>query len=336
MADRHAQNGVYHVFVMGERPPAHRELMQRECPPGYQLIWQETEDPAEVTPKLALADFVICPGITSAQIAQAPNLKLIQMLGVGYDRIDVAAAQARGIPVTITPESTSEGVAEHTVLLILALYKHLVDAHLALRQGRWIRAELRPDCFMLQGKRVGIVGLGRIGREVAKRLAAFGVDLVYHDVRRLSGEDELALGLRFLPLDELLRTSDVVTLHVFLAAGSRELIGPREIALMQPSAILVNTCRGGVVGQDALVAALRERRIAGAGLDVFAAEPVPAGDPLLQLDNVILTPHMSAHTRDALVIKTRACFANFQRVLDGEAPRNTFRPYAAVLAPAGP
>jgi phosphoglycerate dehydrogenase-like enzyme len=293
MAPRPAHNGVYRVFVMGERPPAHRELMQGECPPGFELLWQESEDPAEVRPKLALADFVICPGISAEQIALAPHLRLIQMLGVGYDRIDVAAAEARGIPVTITPESTSEGVAEHTILLILALYKRLVEAHLALREGRWIRAELRPVCFMLQGKRVGIVGLGRIGREVAKRLAAFGVDLVYFDVRRLSEEDEIALGATYLSLDELLASSDVVTLHVFLAEGSRELIGSREIALMRPGAILINTCRGGVVDQEALVSALRAGRLAGAGLDVAATEPLPPESPLWDAPNLVLTPHCS-------------------------------------------
>jgi phosphoglycerate dehydrogenase-like enzyme len=322
------------VFVMERRPEAHRKIILAEQPPGFRTIWQESDDPNEVIASIAKADFLISPGITAQQLAQAHKVKLIQMLGVGYDRIDVDAAQARGIPVAISPDGTSSGVAEHTLLLILALYKRLIDAHNALAEGRWIRADMRSTCLMLEGKRAGIVGFGRIGREVAKRLRAFGAEVVYNDVARAPQAEEDALGVTYLDLDDLLASSDIVTLHVFLAPGSCNLIGRREIEAMKPGAALINTCRGGVVDEAAVYDALESGRLYGAGIDVFAEEPVALDHPFLKLRNVVLTPHMAAHNRDTLAVKARACYANFERVLRGEEPVNVVRPYAEVLAQA--
>ncbi|MBI2941800.1 MAG: 3-phosphoglycerate dehydrogenase [Chloroflexi bacterium] len=325
---------TYQVFYMARSPQSHREAMLSEEPPGFANTWIETDDPAEVTAKLAEADFVVTGRLAAEQIALASRVRLIQHFGVGYEQVDVEAAAARGIPVAITPEGTCVGVAEHTVLMILALYKHLTEAHNALKGGRWIHAELRSISLMLEEKRVGIVGLGRIGREVAKRLRPFDVELLYTDIRRLPPEEEATLGLRFHPLDELLATSDVVTLHVFLGEGSRHLIGERELALMKPTAVLINTSRGSVVDEPALYRALRDRRIAAAGLDVFVEEPTPAGNPLLALDNVLVTPHMATGTRDAMIKKARGWYTNFQRVVRGEAPINVVRPYRVVEAGA--
>lgn len=327
---------TYCVFVMEPRPEAHRQIILAEQPDGFRTIWQETEDPAEVNAKIAAADFLISPGITAAELGHAHKVRMIQMLGVGYDRIDVEAANSRGIPVAVSPNGTSSGVAEHTVLMMLALYKRLMDSHNALKQGRWIRADMRSTCLMLEGKRVGIIGLGRIGREVAKRVRPFDAEIVYYDANRLSAEEEADLGVTFLPMDDLLRTSDIVTLHVFLAPGSRNLIGRREIEMMKQGSVLINTCRGGVVDEDALYEALTNGHLRWAGLDVFAEEPVSRDNPLLALDNVLVTPHMAAHNRDTLAVKARACYTNFQRVLRGEEPVNVVRPYSAILStPAG-
>ena len=323
---------TYCVFVMEPRPEAHRKIILEQQPAEFSTIWQDSEDPVEILAKIEQADFLISPGISAGQLARANKVRLIQMLGVGYDRIDVEAAHARGIPVAISPDGTSSGVAEHAVLMMLAIYKRLTDAHNALKQGRWIRADMRSTCLMLEGKRVGIIGLGRIGREVAKRVRAFGVDVVYYDARRLAESDENESGVTYLPLDELLRSSDIVTLHVFLAPGSRNLIGRREIQSMKPGAVLINTCRGGVVDEQALYDALKSRDLFGAGIDVFAKEPPPPDHPLLSLENVLVTPHMAAHNRDTLTVKARACYANFQRVLRGEEPLNVVRPYADVLS----
>src|SRR5918994_3066978 len=325
---------AHKVFVMEPRPEAHRDIILAEQPAGFETIWQEADDQAEVLAKIGRADFLISPGITATQLAHANKVRLIQMLGVGYDRIDVDAAHALGIPVAISPDGTSSGVAEHTMLMMLALYKRLMDAHNALKDGRWIRADMRSTCMMIEGKRVGIVGLGRIGREVAKRIGAFGAEVVYHDARRAPLEDERTLGVTYLELDELLRSSDIVTVHVFLAPESRNLIGRREIGMMKRGAVLINTCRGGVVDEAALYDALKSQQLFGAGIDVFAREPVAKDDPLLTLDNVLLTPHMAAHNRDTLAVKARACYTNFERVVRGEAPLNVVRPYTEIIPPA--
>jgi lactate dehydrogenase-like 2-hydroxyacid dehydrogenase len=321
---------------MGAAPQAHREVTLRVEPDGFENVWLEREDtPDEVRAKLAEADFIVTGAITAEQIAQATHVKLIQMPGVGYERIDVEAANVRGIPVAITPEGTIVGVSEHVVLLILAIYKHLTEAHNALKAGRWIHNDLRHVALMLEQKRVGIVGLGRIGREVAKRLRGFDVDLVYHDVVRQPAAVEQALGVTYLPFDALLRTADVITLHVFLAEGSKHLVGAHELGLMKSSGVIVNTSRGGVIDEIALYAALRSRRIMAAGLDVFEVEPTPPDNPILQLDNVVVTPHMATANRDSMIKKSEACYANFRRVLDGEAPINTVLPYRAVEAARG-
>ncbi len=316
------------VLYMGGAPQAHRDVTLSVEPAGFDNVWLERDDtPEEVRAKLAEADFIVTGSITAEQIELAPQVKLIQMPGVGYERINVAAANARGIPVTITPEGTIIGVSEHVILLMLAILKHLTEAHNALKAGRWIHNDLRHTALMLEEKRVGILGLGRIGREVAKRLRGFDVDLVYNDVVRQSPEVEQALGLRYLPFEELLQTADIMTLHVFLAEGSKHLIGPRELGLMKSSAILINTSRGGVIDEVALYTALRSGRIMAAGLDVFEVEPTPADNPILQLDNVVVTPHMATANRDSMIKKSQACYANFARVLNGEAPINTVKPY---------
>ncbi|MFN8635220.1 MAG: 2-hydroxyacid dehydrogenase [Chloroflexota bacterium] len=326
---------AYTVLYMGGAPLAHREVTLSVEPSGFDNVWLERDDtPEEARAKLAEADFIVTGSITAEQIAQATSVKMIQMPGVGYEKIDVEAAQTRGIPVAITPEGTITGVSEHVILLMLAILKHLTEAHNALREGRWIHNDLRHTALMLEEKRVGIVGMGRIGREVAKRLRGFDVDAVYHDVVRQSPEVEQALGITYVPFDELLQTADVITLHVFLAEGSKHLIGASELAQMKSSAILVNTSRGGVVDEVALYAALRSKRIMAAGLDVFEVEPTPADNPILTLDNVVVTPHMATANRDSMIKKSQACYANFTRVLNGEAPINTVLPYKAVEAAA--
>ena len=216
------------VLYLASPPQEHREVMLSVQPAEFRDVWLESNAPEELDAKLAEAEFLVAGRMTAAMLDKAPKLRMIQMPGVGYEHIDVAACQARGIPVAITPEGTVQGVAEHTVMMMLALYKHLVEAHTALAQGRWIHNQLRHVALMLEDKRVGIVGMGRIGREVARRLQGWGVDLVYTDLRPLPADVELALGARWLELDELLRTSDVVTLHVFLTETSRHMIGERE------------------------------------------------------------------------------------------------------------
>ncbi|CAA9321074.1 MAG: D-3-phosphoglycerate dehydrogenase [uncultured Chloroflexia bacterium] len=247
---------------------------------------------------------------------------MIQHQGVGYNNIDLAAAAGADIAVALTPEGTSGPVAEHVFLLILSLYRRLFEARASLREGRWLQWDLRPNSYDLAGKRIGIVGLGRIGREVAKRARAFDCDVVYCDAVRAPEDIEAELGVVYTHFEDLLQRSDIVTVHVPLSQETRALIGAAELALMQPSALLLNVARGGIVDETALYEALVAGRLAGAGLDVYASEPPDAALPLLHLDNVIATPHVAAGTRDALVAKMTAAFANMQRRLNGETLHN--------------
>jgi phosphoglycerate dehydrogenase-like enzyme len=326
---------AHKVLYQGRPSPALLELQLSVQPPEFEAVFLETDDPPEVRArKLAEAEFVMGSGIDAALLAQMTSVRMIQTGGVGYESFDVAAAERRGVPVAITPEGTVVGVAEHTVMLMLAIYKHLAEAHNALKQGQWIHNRLRPIALMLQEKRVGIVGMGRIGREVARRLSGFDVEVVYYDIRPLPAEEEARLGVAYRRLDELLRSSDIVTLHVFLAEGSRHMIGEAELRSMKPTAVLINTSRGGVVDEAALYRVLEGGHLYGAGIDAWDQEPTPPDNPILALPNVLVTPHMATANRDAVVKKSEAAYANFQRVLRGEPPINTVRPYREVVAEA--
>jgi phosphoglycerate dehydrogenase-like enzyme len=303
------------------------EQIVRAClPPEFKLRVRREAEPT--TEALRGADFVLVATtpLPAAALAGASRLRLIQHQGVGYDKTDVAAAAAQGVRVALCPAGTSIGVAEHVFLLILALYKRLRLAEAALRSGNWLQWELRSGSYELAGKTVGLIGLGRIGREVAVRARAFAANVCYYDVARTAPETERAFGVRFAPFAELLAQADIISLHLPLTPATRHVIGATELGIMRRSAVLINTARGPLVDEAALVAALQAGQLAGAGLDVFEVEPLPAGHPLVSLPNVVLTPHISAGTADALVVKMKACFANMLRVTRGEEPIDVVRP----------
>ncbi|MCS6850804.1 MAG: phosphoglycerate dehydrogenase [Gemmataceae bacterium] len=223
---------------------------------------------------------------TAAVIAAHPQLRVIARAGVGYDAVDVAAATAHGVAVTIAPGTNQDAVAEHTFALILGLAKNLPSQHNALKAGRWERRANLP----VRGRTLGIVGLGRIGKAVALRAKAFAMPLLayepYPDHSFVAEH-----GIRLVSLETLLAESDFVSLHVPLTPESRYLINRRTLGLMKPTAFLVNTARGGLVNEADLLQALQAGWIAGAALDVFEEEPPPADHPLLALENVLVTPH---------------------------------------------
>jgi len=187
-----------------------------------------------------------------------------------------------------------------------------------VREGRWRGSVGRV--YELCGSTVGVVGMGRIGREAAKRLAGWDANLVYFDPIRLASDLETQLNVRYMELDQLLRTADAVTVHVPLNARTRNLIDSESLSLMKPSAVLVNTARGGLVDEEALAASLRDRQLLGAGLDVFSQEPIAADNPLLELHNVLLTPHSAGPTWQSFPRRFANCFANIERRQRGETP----------------
>ncbi len=227
-------------------------------------------------------------------LALAPRLKVVANMAVGYDNVDVDAARARGVQVTNTPGVLTETSAEFAFLLILAVARRLKEAMRWVERGRWTTWDplllLGPD---LDGAMLGLVGYGRIAAAVARRAHAIGMHLAYHS-SHAHPDDEERLGMRRMAFDDLLRESDVVSLHVPLTAATRHLVAERELRLMKPTAYLVNTARGGVLDQQALYAALVGGSIAGAALDVTDPEPLPAEHALLQLDNCLVVPHIAS------------------------------------------
>ncbi|MEU3303323.1 NAD(P)-dependent oxidoreductase [Streptomyces sp. NPDC006678] len=263
--------------------------------------------------------------VTAAHIAAAPGLELVQCASHGYDYVDLEAARDRSVPVCNIGSSGAEkqNVAEQTFALMLALAKQLVPAHTALVEADWALPRLQRSITELSGKTLGIVGLGHIGEEVARRALAFDMRILYTGPRRAAPETEARLGdARQVPLDELLRTSDYVTLHAPLTDATRHLLDAGRLALLKPTAFVVNTARGALIDQDALADALTAGTLAGAGIDVFDPEPPTAALRLLKSPNVVLSPHVAGVTRETLVRIALAAVQNVIDHLDGKPPRD--------------
>jgi D-3-phosphoglycerate dehydrogenase / 2-oxoglutarate reductase len=312
------------VAFLDPHPPEVRAIIAAECPPEVALRMTTSSDPAELRAVTAGAAFFI-GGVTpipAALIDATPSLRLIHKWGIGVDKIDLAAARARGVPVAITAGANAVPVAEFTLLLMLAVLRRLGHREAQLRAGEWWRArgETRAHARQLAGKVVGLIGMGAIGRQVTKRLRAFDADVRYFDVRRLTVEDERAIGVRFAELDPLLAEADVVSLHVPLLESTRHLLSRARIARLKPGAIVINTARGEVVDEEALAEALEEGRLAGAGIDVFSTEPLPATHPLMRVTSpgLVLTPHLAGSAYDNVAHVARHVFGNIGRVLRGE------------------
>lgn len=236
--------------------------------------------------------------VTRRIIENAPHLKVVGRHGVGVDNVDVEAATEHGVYVVNTPWAPVEPVAEHVLGMMIALSKNILRTDKALRQGHW-EARHKYIGQTLFGKTLGIVGFGRIGQRVAEVCAPFKMTVLYYDLVEQK-EAEERLGAQRVSLEELLRRADYVSLNTPLTPATRHLIGRRELALMKPTAYLINTARGPVLDESALIEALREGSIAGAGLDVYEQEPAPPDNPLFAMPNVVLTPHMASHTKEAM------------------------------------
>ena len=250
---------------------------------------------------------------TAGMIAAAPRLRLIQKIGVGVNTIDLDAAKARGIPVCNLPGTNSRAVAELTLALMLAVVRRLPRFDASLRQGVWTDLALQDGVGELGGKTVGLIGYGSIPRLLAPILAAMGCEVIY--TARNEARD--AVG-RFVPLASLLEQSDIISLHVPLTPATEAMIDWAALKRMKPGAILINTARGGIVDQAALIDALRSGHLGGAGLDVFADEPVPPGEDLLRIDNVVLTPHIGWLTTGTFDRSIAQAAENCRRVAVGE------------------
>jgi len=310
------------ILFAPKQPDAVVDIARSMTPPGFELVVVDPGTP-EFYKEATDAEYYL--GLARQMggefFRSAPKLKLVQLLSAGYDRVDVEAARKAKVPVANNGGANAIAVSEHAILLMLAVLKRLVSFHNDVVAGKWRPSIADPSVYEMSGRTLGIVGLGNIGKKVARRAAAFDMRVQYYDIARLSEDQEDALGVRFVLFTELLRTSDIVSLHVPLDDTTRNLIGARELAMMKKSAVIINTCRGPVIDENALYKALKDRQIAAAGLDVMVEEPPSPNHPLFTLPNVTLTPHSAGPTWENWTARFRNGFDNIERVAAGRAPK---------------
>ncbi|MCL4533883.1 MAG: 2-hydroxyacid dehydrogenase [Bacteroidetes bacterium] len=308
------------IDIMG---PEEVEIARRAMPPDFDFVYIEKSTQEEQIEKVKGADYVIGGSMNTvpAPVIEAMDkARLIQKSGIGYDRIHIPTAERLGIGVAITAGANRMTVSEFTIALILSVYKWIPQSmYNMIQHGKWRDAEMRANSHMIQGKVVGLVGFGNIGQAVAQRLRGFETrEVLYYDVVRQRPEREQELGVRFVPsLDDLIPQCDIVSLHVPHIPATTGMFGGAQIALMKPSAILINTCRGAVVDESALYEALRDRKIAGAGLDVFMKEPATKDNPLFSLPNVVVTPHIAGSAEELRVPTMEHMWRNIHLVAHG-------------------
>jgi phosphoglycerate dehydrogenase-like enzyme len=306
------------------------DLITSYAPDGFNVVVVDGEQSEQNQIEAVKdADFLMIyrADLSDPVLQAAIHLRLVQLLAAGYDRMNLKLMGKLGIPCAANGGANAWAVADHTVLLMLALYRRLVAADQAVREGRW-RAPIDGfNTFEMANKTVGILGMGNIGQKVVRRLQGFDVTLQYFDPYPLTREKEQELGVQGVSLEELFRSSDIITCHTPLTPETRHVVNQKSLALMKPTAILINTSRGSIVDEAALVAALQEGRIAGAGLDVFETEPAEKGNPLLAMDNVVFTAHNAGTTFDTWCRRAEFCYQNMQRVLEGQPPQAIAQEY---------
>ncbi len=279
---------------------------------------------------IVIGDYTFKVPITAEMVDSMTKVKLIAQPSTGYDHIDLAACRKKGIPVTNIGGANAVSVAEHTLALALMLLKRIGYAHRRITEGTWAQEELLNIAAEVQGKTWGIIGLGRIGREVAWRAKAMGANTVYTDIARLPEEEEVKLGVGFLQLQRLLAESDVVSIHVPLTERTRGMVGEKELRLMKSYAVFINVSRGELTDEAALARAVTQGWIGGAGVDVFTSEPIIDGNPLLAAAregaNVVLTPHIAGATTDARLRIIQTTVDNVVRIALGRPPVNVVNP----------
>jgi glyoxylate reductase/D-3-phosphoglycerate dehydrogenase len=310
------------VFSPQILPKTVVDLAKSMAPAGFELVVTDPGTPAFAGAIREAEYFLgfVRGGMDDAFYKGAPKLRLLQLISAGYDRVDIEAARRAKVLVANNGGANSVAVSEHTILLMLAVMKQLAVQHANVMAGKWRVNFAETRTFDLEGKTLGIIGLGNIGKKVARRAQAFDMRILYYDILRLTEDQEDALGVRFALLDELLATADVVSCHVPLTPLTRGMMDGRAFGKMKDTAVFINTCRGPVVDEEALFQALTTRQIAAAGLDVMEQEPPPADHKFFNLPNVTITPHMAGPTVDNWPKAFRNGFDNIQRMHAGRAP----------------
>ena len=300
-----------------------RQVVADKALPGMDVVTAPADmDDDEKIELVRDADFIMLfPGKISDRVLQAATkCKLIQLLSAGYDEMNLPLAEDLGIAVANNGGANRVAVAEHTIMLMLATHRRMMFYANNVKAGRWKQEQDRKlDVFELEGKTLGLIGMGNIGRQVARRAAAFDMELQYYDkYHPLTPVEEETMGIKAVDMDTLLQTSDVVSTHVPLTRETYGMIGKRELELMKPTGVVINTSRGGVIEETALAEALISGTIAAAGLDVMEHEPPDPNDPLLQIENLVITPHTAGPTLESIPKRAANGFENIQHVWSGQ------------------
>lgn len=312
--------------------PNQLEILQRLAPEGVEIEWVDNslaiEQQAEQMKDAVAA--IVTPSRFPLELAKlCPNLRLVQTVSAGTNWIDKTALGELGIRVANNGGGNAIAVSEHTMTLMVSVYRKMQLQFNSTKNGQWagnIRGDWMHQAYEIAGKTVGIIGLGRIGSRVARRLHGWEVDILYNDVESFPREYEEELGVTRASKDELLERSDIVTLHVPLNRSTTKMMSHREFDLMKPTAVLINACRGPVVDEAALIDALNNNKIAAAGLDVLEDEPTSPDNPLLNMDNVLVTPHMAAFAQESTERSRGFAIHNAARVAAGGDPDSVVLP----------
>ena len=308
------------IFLDSIAPEMKQVLLSHKPDDIQVLFWDELTE-KEKSEKLAATDALLTATykVDDKLLRQAPKVKIVQKLGVGTDNIDSTAAAKYGIKVGNVPGGNANGVAEMTIGLILDLYHKISLLDRETRAGDWSMWKYRNCSYEMKNKVHGIVGFGNIGKRVAELSKAFGANLLYNSRTKATDEVEKQYGVTYMELDELLQTADIVSIHLPLNPETRNLFNAEKLALMKSTAVLVNVGRGNVVNEQDLYQALVGGRLSGAAIDVWANEPIPPNNPLLSLDNVVVTPHVGGGTVDAAINNFQTSFQKIRETLRGNA-----------------
>ena len=318
------------VFLTGLRPRLIEEVLSY-APSHYQIVVVDRTTSEEEKIKQVLdADFLLCYGQDPSDkvLRSLKKCRLVQLLAAGYDRINLGILEELGIPCSNNGGANSWAVADHAVLLMLAVYKQLLASVISTRKDAWSLPITGENTFEMANKKIGILGLGNIGKQVAKRVQGFDATVIYHDIYRMN-DDEKKLDVSYVSLRELFKESDILTCHTPLTGSTKHIVNDQTLSMMKPSSVVINTSRGAVVDERALIRALNAGVVAAAGLDVFEREPVDKENPLLRMDNVIVTPHMAGTTWDTWARRAKFGFENIKRVNDGNLPESVVRNFDA-------
>lgn len=305
------------VLIAGPYTEAALEKMKKDLEKDFEVVLIKKQEEFD---EVLDADYIVLRTLKlpGDLISKMPNLKFIQRWGAGVDNIDIELAGKRGIPVANIAGANANAVAELTLLLMLAVYRNVLPINKSLRDGVWIKNSIDKISYTIDEKKVGIIGMGNIGKLVARYVTAMNAQVLYYDIDGRIHDEEEVSSYQAVSLDELLRESDIVTLHIPLNESTHYMIGKDQIEKMKQNAILINAARGGVVNEADLLNALKENKLLGAGLDCFEAEPIELNHPLLQLSNVVGSCHVGGNTADLAFKLAKLCPSNIRDFINGK------------------